>query len=160
MTGAGQSGDKQFVPHPDYDSLQLILGAVAEWVRTYARRRGYRNELMNCSADDVARIAADLKVNQGELAALAEKGPNAADLLQKLLVALGINPKGLDHHDPAVMRDLQRSCIMCDEKGRCTFDVTNGAITEKFRDYCPNAFTLDALLKAKQERRRARRRRP
>ena len=73
---------------------------------------------------------------------------------------LRIDPKDLDHYDPAVMRDLQRSCIMCDEKGRCRFDIANGVITEKFRDYCPNAFTLDALLKAKQERRRARRRRP
>jgi len=159
MATTGQPRDMRFVPHPDYDSLHLILGAVAEWVRSYACRRGYRNELMNCSAEDVARIAADLKVNQRELASLAEKGPNAADLLQKLLVALGIDPKDLDHYDPAVMRDLQRSCIMCDEKGRCRFDVANGVITEKFRDYCPNAFTLDALLKARQEQRRARRRR-
>jgi len=159
MATTRQPRDTGFVPHPDYDSLQLILGAVAEWVRSYARRRRYRNELMNCSADDVARIAADLKVNQRELASLAEKGPDAADLLQKLLVALGIDPKDLDYYDPVVMRDLQRSCIMCDEKGRCRFDVANGVITEKFWDYCPNAFTLDALLKARQEQRRARRRR-
>ena len=159
MATDGQPRDMRFVPHPDFDSLQSILSSTAEWIRTYARRRGYRNELMNCGADDVARIAADLKINQRELAALAKKGPGAADLLQKLLVALGMNPKDLDDYDPAVMRDLQRSCIMCDEKGRCRFDVANGVITEKFRDYCPNAFTLDALLKARQERRRARRRR-
>ena len=158
MTAAKQSGGKQFVPHPDYDSLQTILSWVAEWARTYARRRGFRSELMNCSADDVARIAADLKIDQGELAALAKKGPGATDLLQKLLVALGIDLKDLDRYDPAVMRDLQRSCVMCDEKGRCKFDIANGVITEKFRDYCPNAFTLDALLKERQERRRARRR--
>ena len=158
MTATGQSGDKHFVPHPDYDSLQSILGSMAELVRTYARRRKYRNELMNCSADDVARIAADLNINQSELAAVAERGPGAADLLQKLLVALGIDPKDIDHRDPAVMRDLQRSCVMCDEKRRCKFDLANGVAADNFRDYCPNAHTLDALLQAKQERRRERRR--
>lgn len=158
MTAAGQSGDKQFVPHPDYDSLHSILSSTAEWIRTYARRRGYRNELMNCGVDDVARIAADLTINQSELAALIKRGPGAADLLQKLLVALGMNPKDLDHGDPAVMRDLQRSCIMCEEKRRCKYDLVNGVITDNFRDYCPNAFTLDALLQARQERRRVRRR--
>ena len=159
MTANGQSGDKHFVPHPDYDSLQAILGSMAELVRTYARRRKYQNELMNCSADDVARIAADLNINQSELAAVVERGPGAADLLQKLLVALGIDPKDIDHRDPAVMRDLQRSCVMCDEKRRCKFDLANGIAADNFRDYCPNAHTLDALLQARQERRRARRQR-
>jgi len=113
---------------------------------------------MNCGAGDVARIAADLKIDQSELSALTKKGPGAADLLQKLLTALGMNAKDIDQGDRAVMRDLQRSCIMCDEKRRCKFDLINGVITENFRDYCPNAFTLDALLKARQERRRVRRR--
>jgi hypothetical protein len=93
------------------------------------------------------------------LAAVAERGPNAAALLQKLLVALGIDPKDIDHRDPAVVRDLQRSCVMCDEKKRCKFDLANGIAADNFRDYCPNAHTLDALLQEKQERRRARRRR-
>ena len=153
MTATGQSGDKHFVPHPDHDSLQSILGSMAELVRTYARRRKYRNELMNCSADDVARIAADLKINQSELTAVVERGSGAADLLEKLLVALGIDPKDINHRDPAVMRDLQRSCVMCDEKRRCKFDLVNGISADNFRDYCPNAFTLDALLQEKQERR-------
>jgi hypothetical protein len=113
---------------------------------------------MNCGADDVARITADLKINQNELSALAKRGPDAADLLQKLLVVLGMDANDIHHGDPAVMRDLQRSCIMCDEKRRCKFDLINGVITENFHDYCPNAFTLDALLQAKQERRRVRRR--
>ena len=158
MTGSGPSVDRQFVPHPDYYSLQSLLSSTAKWCRTTARRRRYRNELMNCGEGDVARIAADLKMDQNALSELTKRGPGAADLLQKLLAALGMNAKDIDQGDRAVMRDLQRSCIMCDEKRRCKFDLINGAITENFRDYCPNAFTLDALLKARQERRRVRRR--
>jgi len=48
-----------------------------------------------------------------ELAALPKKGPNSADLLQKLLIALGVDAKGLEYEDPLVMRDLQRLCTTC-----------------------------------------------
>jgi hypothetical protein len=100
--------------------------------------------------DEVARIARDLKIHPSDLATLAKKGPNAADLLQRLLVALGVDANGLEHDDPLVMRDLQRLCTTCDVKRQCQFDLANGVLAENFRDYCPNAFTLDALLKAKQ----------
>ena len=31
---------------------------------------------------------------------MAKKGPHAADLVKKLLVALGIDPDSLEHDDP------------------------------------------------------------
>jgi hypothetical protein len=39
------------------------------------------------------RIARDLRLTQGELQELARKGPNAADLLLKMLVALHVDGK-------------------------------------------------------------------
>jgi hypothetical protein len=142
--------NQQTVPHPDYESLQSVLNAIAQWMKKYRYARGVRNEMMNCTPEDVARIARELRINPNELATLAKKGPNAADLLQKLLVALGVDAKSLEHDDPLVMRDLQRLCTTCGEKRQCEFDLANGVSADNFRDYCPNAFTLDALLKAKQ----------
>ncbi len=142
--------NQQPVAHPDYESLQWILGVVAQWVVKYRYARGLRNELMNCSAEDVAGIARELRIHPAELVSLARKGPNAADLLQKLLIALGVDANGLAHDDPLVMQDLQRLCIRCGYKRQCELDLANGEMTENFHDYCPNAFTLEALLKAKQ----------
>jgi hypothetical protein len=142
--------DQQSTAHPDYESLQSILNSVAQWVMKYRYARGICNDLANCGADEVARIARDLKVHPSELATLAKKGPNAADLLQKLLVALGVDATSLEHDDPLVMRDLQRLCTTCTDKRQCQSDLVNGVIAVNFRDYCPNAFTLDALLQAKQ----------
>jgi hypothetical protein len=136
-------------PHPDYDSLHSILNAVAQWIARYRYARGVRSELMNCSAEEVAGIARELKINPTELAALAKKGPGAADLLQRLLIALGVDPNGLAHDDPLVMRDLQRLCITCGYKRQCEFDLASETIADNFHEYCPNAYTLDALLKAK-----------
>jgi hypothetical protein len=83
---------------------------------------------------------------------MAKKGPRAADLMKKLLVALGIDADSLERDDPFTMRDLQRLCTTCTDKRQCQFDLTNGIISDNFRDHCSNAFTLDALLKTKQQR--------
>lgn len=139
--------NQQATPHPDYESLQSILNAIAQWMTKYRNARGLRKDLMNCSADEVARMARDLKIQPNELAILARKGPDAADLLQKLLVALGVDANALEHDNPAVMRDLQRLCTTCDDKRQCEFDLANGVAACNFRDYCPNAFTLDLLLR-------------
>jgi hypothetical protein len=47
------------------------------------------------------------------------------------------------------MRDLQRLCISCSEKQRCAHELDVGSAAEHFRQYCPNAYTLDALLTEK-----------
>ena len=137
---------------PSHESLSSVLGAIAQWMTRYRYARGLRNEMMECGPDDVARIARELRIDQSELASLAGKGPNAADLLQKLLVALGVDAEGLAHDDPLVMRDLQRLCITCGAKRQCAHDLEVGVLAENFRDYCPNAYTLQALLKGKQEK--------
>lgn len=137
-------------PHPDYESPRWVSSAIAHWIETYRYARGIRNELMNCSADDVAGMARELKMGPSEFAALAKKGPGAADLLRKLLIALGVDPNGLANDDPMVMRDLQRLCITCGAKRQCELDLARGVGPQNFHDYCPNAYTLDALLKAKQ----------
>jgi len=136
--------------HPEYESLNAVFGAIAQWMTRYRYARGLRNEMMECGPDDVARIARELGIGQSELASLAGKGQNAAELLQKLLVALGVDAKGLAHDDPLVMRDLQRLCITCGAKRQCAHDLEVGVMAENFRDYCPNAYTLQALLKGKQ----------
>lgn len=137
-------------PHPDYENLQQVLKSVAYWISRYREARKTQSQLKNCSAVEVAAMARDLKMGPGELIAIAKKGLNAANLLRRLLIALGVDPAGLSHTDPLVMRDLQRLCITCGHKRQCERDLVNGKLVDNFHDYCPNAFTLDALLKAKQ----------
>ena len=144
--------EQQPIPHPDYESLQSVVNAIAQWMKKYRYARGLRNDLMCCSADEVARMARDLNIAPTELVALAKKGPDAADLLQKLLAALGVDANALEHNDPLVMRDLQRLCTTCGDKRQCQFDLANGVSADNYRDYCPNAFTLDALLQEKEQR--------
>ena len=52
------------------------------------------------------QIAKDLGVPASELRKLTAKGPAAADLMKRMLIALRVDPHALVNTNPAVMRDL------------------------------------------------------
>ena len=134
---------------PNHPTLQPILGAIADWVKKYRYAAGLRNELAQCGPEEVAHTARELGLSSRDLYRMARKGPNAADLLQKMLLALGVSPQKLALEDPLMMRDLQRLCIMCGQKKQCKHELATGTAGKNFRDFCPNAFTLEALLSGK-----------
>lgn len=131
-------------PQPSHDG---VFAAIADWVRRYRSHVGHDDTFGRCNPDEVQQIAKDLGVSPAEIREIASKGPGAADLLQKMLVALGVAPETLMKRDPAVMRDLQRLCVSCTHKSRCQHDLAVGEAAERFHEFCPNAYTLDALLK-------------
>jgi hypothetical protein len=135
--------------HPHEHSVEPILDAIANWVRKYRQAVGLRGALANCGAEEVARIARDIGVSPDELVFIANKGPHAADELPKLLRALGVDPQKLASDDPVIMRSLQRICISCGHKNQCQHDLAAGTAASHYRDYCPNAMSLDALFHSK-----------
>jgi hypothetical protein len=62
-----------------------------------------------------------------------------------MLSAIAVDAQALTNGDPAVMRDLQRTCILCDHKSRCQRELAEGTAARHFREFCPNAYTFDAL---------------
>ena len=137
------------MPSPEPDSsgyVRSIFAGIADWVGKYRQNFGSNNQLGLCTPDEVIRAARDLGLTPGELQETARKGPNAADLLLKMLVALHVDPKTLETINPQVMQDLQRLCTICGAKNRCEHELADGAAGDHFQEFCPNAFTLDALL--------------
>jgi len=130
----------------EHRTVKPILDAIANWVKKYRHAVGLRGEFAHCGAEEVAQIARDIGVSPDELIFVANKGPHAADELPKLLRALGVDPKKLASDDPAVMRSLQRICISCGHKDQCQHDLAAGTAASNYRDYCPNAMSLDALF--------------
>lgn len=140
--------DKQ-VHAPQYPTVEFVLEAVAGWINKYRQAGSLHDELGHCSPEDVMEIAKDLGVPVSELRKLATKGPGAADLIKKMLIALRVDPHVLANTNPAVMRDLQRLCVVCSQKGRCEHELAKGTASEHLHEFCPNAFTLNALFKQK-----------
>ena len=129
-----------------YPVLEKVLNSVADWVNNYRHAFGQAGGLGRCDSAEVLQIASDLGVTPGELRQLSTKGPGSADLLLKMLVAPGVDPKAVSEKEPLVMRDLQRLCTTCAEKSRCAHELADGTAPAHFHEFCPNAFTLDALF--------------
>lgn len=134
---------------PAHGIVEPIWDAIANWVKKYRDALGLRDELANCSPEEVASMARDIGVSAEELKIFVNKGPHAADELPRLLRALGVDPLKLASDDLETMRDLQRLCVTCGEKDQCRHELAAGTAAGRYREYCPNAMTLDALFRGK-----------
>jgi hypothetical protein len=106
---------------------------------------GTRDELAVCRPEDVARVARELGISQGEIEAAAIQGPGTAVLLQRMLIALGVDPAAPALQDPTVIGELRRLCASCGQKSRCERDLADGTAPENFHTYCPNSMALDSI---------------
>ena len=137
-----------------YPTVEFMLDAVAGWFKKRRSLHGGRDELRQCSQNEAMTIAKDLGVPLSDLASLAAKAPDAANDVSKMLRVLSIDESTLAKGDPATMRDLRRTCMLCVRKGRCRHEFASFTAAQNFHEFCPNAYTLDALLREREQRRR------
>ena len=107
-------------------------------------------ELDRCGPSEMERIASDVGVSGADLAILAGKWPDAADLLYRRMKRMEITQA-----DAEVRRDLQRVCTVCGSKRRCEHALANNPSDPAWQKYCPNATTLLALAAERAAKTRA-----
>jgi hypothetical protein len=134
---------------PSYPLVESALKAIANWVTRYRNAIGFNSEFGMCGPDEVMRMAKDIGVTPNQLQELVRKGPDSANLLKRMLVALHVDPKIIADMDPLVMREMQWLCITCNNKKRCEHELAKGTATEHFHEFCPNAVSIDELLDQK-----------
>jgi hypothetical protein len=134
---------------PSYPLVEAALKAIADWVTRYRNAIGFNNEFGMCGPDEVMRMAKDIGVTPSQLQELVRKGPDSANLLKRMLVALHVDPKIIAEIDPLVMREMKWLCITCSNKKRCEHELAKGTATEHFHEFCPNAVSIDELLDQK-----------
>ena len=139
--------------NPPYPMVDFVLGAIAGWIKRHRSLRGVRDELRECSPDEAMKIAKDLRMPLGDFYGMTAKAPDAANDVSKMLYALSVDESTLAKGDPATMRDLRRTCMLCVRKGRCRHELASFTAARNFHEFCPNAYTLDALLRQKEQRR-------
>jgi hypothetical protein len=124
-----------------------MLDTVRRWRRNWRAAREGTFELQCAGAAEVERIAQELGLSSVELRALVSH-PDDRELLAKRMAVLHLEPRAVAQLDPAAFRDLQRVCAMCGFKYRCARDLaveTLDPAQQEWRDYCPNAATLNVL---------------
>jgi len=121
------------------------LARAAQWLKTRGEAWAACRELDNCG--EAARLAQDCGIPLSDLRRIALRGPDGAKELVQMLEANGIDPDALDKFRPAIMRDLQHHCCLCDHKTECRDELAAGRAADTFQDFCSNASTLEALKK-------------
>ena len=108
-------------------------------LRKWWRRR---SELETMDPEELARVARDLGMSGGELRDLAARGPDAAHLLEERMRVLGLTRADVEQVVHGLMRDMERTCACCGEKGVCKKDLTARPNDDAWEGYCPNAVAL------------------
>ena len=133
---------------PNNPLVETAVKAIAAWVSIYRNALGLNSEFGMCGSDEVMRMAQEIGVTPSQLRELS-KGHGNANLLKSMLVALHVDPKVIADMDPLVMRELKWLCITCSNKKRCEHELAKGTAAEHFREFCPNAVSLDELFDQK-----------
>jgi len=134
---------------PSYPLVEAAFKSIADWITRYRSAIGLNNEFGICGPDEVMRMAKDIGVTPSQLQELVRRGPDSANLLKNMLIALRVDPKTIADIDPLVMREMKWLCITCNNKKRCEHELAKGTATEHFHEFCPNAVSVDELLNQK-----------
>ncbi|MBR0782756.1 DUF6455 family protein [Bradyrhizobium iriomotense] len=127
-----------------YPIVQDLIETFANWLK----HRREMNEMRQLDRADFDRIAADLRIAPDDLEELVRHGKHAADELPKMLHQLGISAERLGQAQPLLLRDMERTCSLCNHKGECDRDLAEGTAAENYHGYCANAATLESLDRA------------
>jgi hypothetical protein len=122
------------------NSVETLLDRLRNWWPT-------RNELASIDRNELGRIACELGMTSEDLQDLVARGADTADLLYERMRALGIAKSDVDSAANGVMRDLEKTCACCYEKGTCEKDLTKQPDDPEWKTYCPNAVSLEFLAK-------------
>ena len=123
-------------------AVEALLSHLRDWWRA-------RNELAGIDPTELGRVAAELGMTPEGLQDMVARGPDAANLLYERMRALGISRPDVEHAASGLMRDLERTCACCNEKGVCAKDLTKQPNDPGWKNYCPNAVSLESLMRLK-----------
>lgn len=116
-------------------------------IELWLRRRRENAELAAMEAGERERVARDLGVSTSELDYLVRESHDPAQL-PRMLAALGIDGEALRRVQPALLRNMRRTCSLCGEVERCRQEFREGMAPLTYGAFCPNTAELDELLDA------------
>jgi hypothetical protein len=125
---------------------------LVHWWREWIYRRRTMADLDRCGSAGVERVARDLAMGKADLCILAGKWPASLNFLSRRMEELKLDATEIARVEPDVIRDLQRVCSLCASQRKCRHDLVRNPSDPAWREYCPNASTLAALMTERANR--------
>ena len=135
----------------EHRSPWTILKDITDGPSRLRARWRRRRELGTMDRRELEQIAGDLGMTGGELLDLATRGPHAADELRERMRIMGLTRADAEQTAYGLMRDLERTCTYCREKGRCGKDLARRPGDPVWSSYCPNAVSLNSVSNATRD---------
>jgi hypothetical protein len=125
--------------------FRSIRETVSQWWRNGFATKSHPSRQERRGADEAA---CDSGLSASDLRALASHRREGDSLLRRRMESLHLDANELTWSDPFLLDDLQRLCAMCTSRGACALElehVSADVAWGKWREYCPNAVTLNEL---------------
>jgi hypothetical protein len=123
---------------------RLLSEIIAEWWQERRNRSGSA-AMEKSRRDKLERAAEGLGLAIGELHSISGKAHYTTNLLPLRMSLLHLDASEVARSDPKLLRELEASCRLCEDKLRCTRDIAQDAANPKWHEYCPNAMVLRAM---------------
>jgi hypothetical protein len=122
--------------------MASVMQRIGNWFRAGQRRA----EIERIDPSEVSRIAGETGVSVRELSELAAEGPDADAPLRRRLNILHLDLGALTRREPATVRDMQRVCSRCADRGQCKHDLAANPEGSDWESYCPNVQTIKGFV--------------
>jgi hypothetical protein len=122
-----------------------LLARALDWIKARAARD---SELAGLSRTDIAALAADLGLSEADFRDVLPRTEDNSRLMDRMILARGLDPAMLRHRLAALMRDLELTCTRCPDTARCRRELDAGTAATQCHAYCLNADTFDDLVAA------------
>jgi len=127
-----------------------VFSSIAQWWRRWT---GAKPAPMEFSGMDETRDNAQASgLSASQPLSISSQGLYGSNLLERRMVALNLDPAEVARSEPALFRSFQRLCTSCRSPMRCAQDLAeefardpSQPASSDWRDYCPNATTLNML---------------
>ena len=128
-----------------WTALFIIVIAAAICFGVAAIILQFRDKNRDVTETRLSIEASATRIPSGDLLASGLQSPI---LLIDRMKSLHLDPHRFARLEPVVFQELSIRCRTCNSAVRCASELarnSNGEMNEKWRNYCPNASTLDSL---------------
>ena len=76
---------------------------------------------------------------------MTDPGPESINLLLRRMFVLDLDRNEVARTDPQIFQELQATCVKCESRRQCAFDLAHYPDNDSWQDYCPNVAKLKML---------------
>lgn len=129
-----------------------VFSAIAQWWGRWTSANLAPIKVGYSGPDETRHDAQASDLSTSQTLSISSQGLYGSNLLERRMAALNLDPAEMARSEPELFRNFQRLCTSCPTPVRCAQDLAHEfsrdpsqLASSDWREYCPNAKTLNML---------------